>query len=411
VWKSDPATYALAVNRERERPELLRKIDAIAPWVVDGLLALVVLAPTVAVATNGIHHASAAVGSHEAPPGFTVAQVVAVATATLLSTLPLLVRRRWPVGVLVITLVVGIAIPTAAVFWPPALVAIYTVASRRPWRIAVAGTVVAVVGLALHRLLWGYSLPVFEVIAGAALAGAALALGLYQATRLAYFEQQRERSARLERERALLDEQAAAQERLRIARELHDVVAHDVSLMVIQAQALESIAEEPSARRSAQTIAELGRNAMSEMHRTLELMRADRAQDERDPQPALGDLGPLLERARGAGVNVELSVVGEPRPLPAGVELSAYRIVQEALTNVIKHSGSDRASVDLRYHKDGLELEIVDKGTGARQSGVPAAGHGLVGMRERVALFGGTLHAGPLDGRGYRVLATLPYAR
>jgi signal transduction histidine kinase len=115
----------------------------------------------------------------------------------------------------------------------------------------------------------------------------------------------------------LLDEQAAAQERLRIARELHDVVAHDVSLMVIQAQALEATAEDRSARRSAQTIAELGRNAMSEMHRTLELMRADRARGERDPQPALGDLSPLLQRARAAGVRVELSVTGSPRPLPA----------------------------------------------------------------------------------------------
>src|SRR5262249_33674174 len=156
--------------------------------------------------------------------------------------------------------------------------------------------------------------------------------------------QLRERGERLERERELLDEQAAAQERLRIARELHDVVAHNVSLMVIQAQALGATADEPNAaRRGAQTIAKLGREAMSEMHRTLELMRADSAEEERSPQPALGDLGPLLERAHTAGVNVELSVTGTPRQLAAAVELSAYRIVQEALTNVIKHSGSDRA--------------------------------------------------------------------
>ncbi|MGN6167056.1 MAG: sensor histidine kinase [Solirubrobacteraceae bacterium] len=399
------------MNGERERPQLLRKLDAIAPWLLDGLLALVVLIPTVAVATNGIHHASAAVGTHHVMKGFTVAQVVAIVSATVLSTMALLVRRRWPDAVLVITLVVGIAIPTAAVFWPPALVAIYTVASRRPWRIAVAGAVVAVVGLALHRVVWGYSLPLFGVIAGVALAGAALALGLYQATRLAYFEQQRERAARLERERALLDEQAASQERLRIARELHDVVAHDVSLMVIQAQALEATAEDPAARRSAETIAELGRDAMGEMHRTLELMRAERAQDERDPQPALGDLGPLLDRTRAAGIDVELSVTGAPRPLPAGIELSAYRIVQEALTNVIKHSGCDRASVDLRYGPDGIELEILDNGDHPNESDTPESGHGLVGMRERVALFGGQLQAGPVNGRGYRVLATLPYAR
>jgi signal transduction histidine kinase len=179
--------------------------------------------------------------------------------------------------------------------------------------------------------------------------------------------------------------------------------------MVIQAQALEATAGDPTARQGAQTIAELGRDAMSEMHRTLELMRDASAGEERKPQPALHDLGPLLERARSAGVSVNLSVTGAPRPLAAGVELSAYRIVQEALTNVIKHSGSDSASVKVRYGSDGLELEIVDQGVAAGHTGGPRSGHGLVGMRERVALFGGSLDAGPLNGRGYRVAAMLPY--
>jgi signal transduction histidine kinase len=311
-----------------------------------------------------------------------------------------------------VILIVAVAIPSAAAFSPPAVVAVYTIASRRPWRIAVVSAVAAALALDLHLLLWGYSVPLNSVIAGIALSGAALALGFYQSTRLAYFEQTRERAARLERERELLDEQAAAQERLRIARELHDVVAHDVSLMVIQAQALEATAEDPGvARRGARTIAELGRDAMSEMHRTLELMRTDRADEERKPQPALDDLGPLLERAHAAGVDVELSVTGSPRPLPAGVELSAYRIVQEALTNVIKHAGTNRASVELRYGGDGLELEIVDHGGGDATRGLPPSGHGLLGMRERVALFGGSLEAGPAGARGYRVLATLPYGR
>jgi signal transduction histidine kinase len=389
----------VTVNGEHERPELLRRVDVIARWVLDGVLVLVVLATSLAVGAHGIQRGST--GAHTA----------AVVIAAFLSALPLLVRRRWPVQVLVATLVVGVVIPTAAVFWPPSLVALYTVASRRPWRVAVLSAVAVTVAFYLHRVLWGYSLPLFGVIAGFALAGAALALGLYQATRLAYFDQVRERAARLERERELLDEQAAAQERMRIARELHDVVAHNVSLMVIQAQALGATAEDPGvARRGAETIAELGRDAMGEMHRTLELMRADGGEDERSPQPSLGDLGPLLERAHAAGVNVELSVTGERRPLPAGVELSAYRIVQEALTNVIKHSGGDRASVELRYGSDGLELEIVDYGAAVGQSDMPRSGHGLVGMRERVALFGGSLETGPLNGHGYRVLATLPYA-
>ncbi len=285
----------MTVNGERERPRLLRRVDAIAAWVLDGLLALVVLAPTLAVASHGIQR------------GSTNAHTAAVVSAALLSTLPLLVRRRRPVGVLAVTLIVGVAIPTAAVFWPPALVAVYTVASRRPWRVAVVGALAAAVALDIHRLLWGYSLPLFGVISGLALAGAAIAMGLYRSTRLAYFEQGRERAARLERKRELLDEQAATQERLRIARELHDVVAHNVSLMVIQAQALGATADDAaSARQGAQTIADLGRDAMSEMHRTLELTRADSGEEERSPQPALDDLGPLLDRAHDAGVSVEV---------------------------------------------------------------------------------------------------------
>jgi signal transduction histidine kinase len=386
------------VNGERERPEFLRRVDAIAPWVLDGALAFVVFLPTLAISGHGLRH------------GVTGIRTVEVVSAAVFSTLPLLVRRRWPVQVLIAILIVAVAIPSAAIFSPPALVAVYTIASRRPWRVAVWSAVAATVALDLHSVLWGYSLPLLGVIAGVALSGAALALGLYQATRLAYFEQTRERAERLERERELLDEQAATQERLRIARELHDVVAHNVSLMVIQAHALEETTDDTAARGGAKTIAELGRDAMSEMHRTLQLMRADSAEDERKPQPALDDLGPLFERAHAAGLKVELSVSGARRPLPAGMELSAYRIVQEALTNVIKHSGSDRASVELRYRSDGLELEIVDQGEGVAQSAVSGSGHGLVGMRERVTLYGGSLEAGPVDARGYRVLATLPYA-
>jgi signal transduction histidine kinase len=148
---------------------------------------------------------------------------------------------------------------------------------------------------------------------------------------------------------------------------------------------------------------------MSEMHRTLELMRDPEADDERAPQPTLAGLGALIEQARAAGVSVELSVDGEPRALDAGVELSAYRIVQEALTNVIKHAGPAHAAVSVSYGKDQLALEIVDDGVGASGGNSPRSGHGLVGMRERVALFGGTLRTGPHDGRGYRVQALLPY--
>jgi signal transduction histidine kinase len=150
---------------------------------------------------------------------------------------------------------------------------------------------------------------------------------------------------------------------------------------------------------------------MSEMHRTLELMRPSDGdgESERAPQPTLAGLATLIERARSAGVSVELSVDGPRRVLDAGVELSAYRIVQEALTNVVKHAGTAHASVNVRYGDDQLELEIVDDGRGAPGPETSQSGHGLVGMQERVALFGGTLSAGPDDGRGYRVQALLPY--
>jgi signal transduction histidine kinase len=381
---------------QRDRGKLLRRLDTVASWAFDAAIALITLPVTVGIV------------AHDRKPRANGATAEVVA-ASLLSVLPLLVRRRWPVQVLAFILVVGVAVPGPAVFSPPALVALYTVASRRPWRVAIAGAVATSAAFVLHRPLWGYGLSLFEIIAELALVGCALALGLYQSTRVAYLEGLHERAERLDRERELLVERAAADERLRIARELHDVVAHNVSLMVVQAQALDAEARnEEVVHRDAQAIAELGRGAMSEMHRTLELMRPDGNDDERSPQPMLKDLGGLLDQAQAAGVSAELSVQGDPRALAAGVELSAYRIVQEALTNVIKHAGSAHTRVNVAYRDDALQIEVVDDGHGESQPGV-RAGHGLVGMRERVALFGGTLSAGPVNGSGYRVEALLPY--
>jgi signal transduction histidine kinase len=276
--------------------------------------------------------------------------------------------------------------------------------------VAAVAAAVTAVAFAVHPLVWGYSLPLSAAIAELALVAFALALGMYRTTRLGYAEQLRERAARLVRERELLAQQGAAEERLRIARELHDVVAHNVSLMVVQAHALGTTAHDAQeTRRGAKSIADLGRTAMSEMHRTLELMRPESAELERSPQPTLRDLGALLATAQTAGLSAELSVSGEPRPLSSGVELSAYRIVQEALTNVLKHANGAHTKVSVRYLDRGLELEIVDDGRGASGPEVAGTGHGLIGMRERAALFGGTLSAGPLDGRGYRVEAVLPY--
>jgi signal transduction histidine kinase len=239
--------------------------------------------------------------------------------------------------------------------------------------------------------------------------GLAVAVGLYIRARADYIDGLRERAERLERERELLARQAAGEERVRIARELHDVVAHNVSLMVVQAQALAATGADDEQRAGLQRLAGVGREALSEMHRMLGLLRLDSAETaEREPQPGVRDLEGLIAGTESAGLAAALVVEGDPRPLPAGVDLSAFRIVQEALTNVIRHASAKSVTVDLRYLPDNLEVTVTDDGVGKPANG-SSGGHGLVGMRERAVLFGGGFEAGPLGGgRGYRVRASLP---
>ena len=205
----------------------------------------------------------------------------------------------------------------------------------------------------------------------------------------------RERRAQLaERERDLAAREAVVEERARIARELHDVIAHNVSMMVVQAGAERRVLddEQASTREVLETIEQIGRGALTEMRRLVGMLRSD-ARDPLAPQPGLDDVPTLVRQVREAGLPVELHVDGERRELPVGIELSAYRIVQEALTNALKHAGDAHAAVHVRYGADSLELEIVDDGAGA-PAAVSSGGHGLVGMRERVALYGGRLDAG-----------------
>jgi signal transduction histidine kinase len=218
----------------------------------------------------------------------------------------------------------------------------------------------------------------------------------------------RERRAQMaERERDLAAREAVVEERARIARELHDVIAHNVSMMVVQAGAERRVVEPTSGTRDVlETIEQIGRSALTEMRRLVGMLRTDR-DEELAPQPGLDDVPRLVTQVREAGLPVELQVEGERRDLPVGIDLSAYRIVQEALTNALKHAGEARATVRIRYEPDSLELEIVDDGAGAgaRPEG---AGHGLVGMRERVALYGGRLDARRREGGGFAVRALLP---
>lgn len=326
----------------------------------------------------------------------------------------LLFRRRWPfVALAVISAAVIAASPNGATAFP-VLVVLYTIASTRPWRASALAIAILVAGSVIDTALDGGPLRVGDGIAFAVQCAAVAALGLYIGARRAAVEVLRERADRLDRERELLADRAVAEERVRIAQELHDVVAHNVSLIVVKAQALGATVPDDRVAEATDGIADLGRQAMAEMHRTLKLLRTtDDEAAERAPQPGLANLDKLLEQSRAAGLDIDLAVEGEPRELSQSLDLSAFRIVQEALTNVVKHAGRARASVTVGYRPKALELSIVDSGDGtatpARGVATPG-GHGLIGMRERAALFGGTLTARPRADRGFEVNAVLPYS-
>jgi signal transduction histidine kinase len=217
-----------------------------------------------------------------------------------------------------------------------------------------------------------------------------------------------DRAAQLERDRAEQAQLAVAEERGRIARELHDVIAHAVSVIVVQAQAGPHLIDDPPRATSAfHAIESSGRDALVELRRLLGILRSEDEQLAIGPQPGLGSLRSLIEQVRASGLPVELRIEGDPVHLPAGIDLSAYRIVQEALTNVVKHSGAEATEVLVRYGPHALELDVVDDGRGPVLSS-NGSGHGLIGMRERVALYGGTLEAGTRAGGGYAVHARLP---
>jgi signal transduction histidine kinase len=203
---------------------------------------------------------------------------------------------------------------------------------------------------------------------------------------------------------------AVAEERARIARELHDLVAHNVSVMVVQAGAERHALppEQQSTREALTSIEQSGRQALAEARRLLGVLRHGDQSDELQPQPGVARIGELVEQTRRAGLPVELEVAGEPVGLPAGVDLCAYRVVQESLTNALKHAGPAHARVRLRYDRAALSIDVVDDGPGAATPDGDGAGHGLIGMRERVTLYGGRIEAGPRPEGGFAVHAELP---
>jgi signal transduction histidine kinase len=217
-----------------------------------------------------------------------------------------------------------------------------------------------------------------------------------------------ERAARLEREREAETAAAAAEERARIARELHDIVSHSISVIAIQTQAVRRRLG-PEHMREVEDLSSIeatARQALAEMRRLFGVLRSDGAAPDLAPQPGLGELERLLEQIRAAGLPVMLEVEGDPVELPPGADLAAFRIVQEGLTNTLRHADAGAATVRLRYGDEELEVVVEDDGTGP--NGTASRGHGLVGIRERVSLYGGSVETGAREGGGFRLAARLP---
>jgi signal transduction histidine kinase len=329
------------------------------------------------------------------------------AVLALLIMAPIAVRRRFPT-------LVGVGVPLVAAI------------DHRIWDAQFVGypiaTICALYALAVwtppRRFAAGLTLVVASILALSAdssgIADEGVQFAVVSAVAVLFVRNvvgQRERRARIaERERDVAAREAIVEERARIARELHDAVAHSVSMIVVQAGAERRVLGDAdvSTRDVLQTIEQVGRGALTEMRRLVGMLRRD-DDDPLLPQPGLDDLPTLVTQVGEAGLPVELRVDGERRRLPIGIELSAYRIVQEALTNALKHAGDAHARVHVHYGTDVLELEVVDDGEGGIAV-APGGGHGLVGMRERVALYGGRLDAEGRTEGGFVVRVKLPVA-
>jgi signal transduction histidine kinase len=338
----------------------------------------------------------------------------------LVATLPVAVRRYWPLPVLCIVLAASVAAMAIGTGKDPSIMvalAIYIVALRLPRRTAVAAlacslslTVAGFVAGAWARQ-GDAGAGASRVAASVVVISAAWTLGIAVRQQRAYTAGLREQAERRAQAQVAEGRRALTQERLRIARELHDIVAHSMSLIAVQAGVGSYVAgsRPDEAARALSSIETTSRGALRDMRRLLGVLRDDDpAGPDLQPAHGLGDLGDLIGATAAAGVKVRLEVRGTQRSLPPGVDLAAYRIVQEALTNVVKHAGTASGHVVITYEEDALAVEITDNGRGAAAAAVAEGpGHGIAGMRERAVLYAGEFSAGPLPGRGFRVAARL----
>jgi len=336
----------------------------------------------------------------------------AFSPAVLLCTAPLVVRRRWPVAVLL------------------AAIAGFTLAGNATNFAALLGGLTAAVSLGLytrHQNLAPFivaasagvislefgrgsttTLPIPGAVLPLIVIGASFLAGREIASRQRQLNEQREHALRLERDRETAVKVAMEDERRHLARELHDVVAHSVSVMVVQAGAARKVLDEKpeAARESLFAVETTGHEAMAELRRLLGVLGEDGSEAPLGPQPGLENLDVLISRIRDAGLPVELRIEGDAQPLPTAINVAAYRILQEALTNALKYAGGAPTEAVVRYAPNAIELEVVDEGVATTPS--DGVGRGLLGMRERVALFYGTIEAGKRPERGYAVRVRLP---
>jgi signal transduction histidine kinase len=330
-------------------------------------------------------------------------------------------RRRFPLSVLVVVTVATMVyvlrdypengLPVMA------LISLYALASLRERRVWLGAVTVFLGLLVVSAIVNPDESSPLNFIGNVAIFGIAAVYGDSVRVRRAYTATVEARAADLERNQQTEAQRAVAEERLRIARELHDVVAHTMSVVAVQsgvgAHVIDS--DPAEAKRILETIKVTSREALAEMRRLLGVLRDQETEGggirsaALAPVPGLGGLESLAQGMREAGVPVTVNVVGARHVVPPGVDLCAFRIVQEALTNVLKHAGPARAEVDVVYRPDSVTVVVNDDGRGASAT-EPSGGHGLLGMRERVAVFGGELATGPRVGGGFRVTATLPYA-
>ena len=342
----------------------------------------------------------------------------ATALVTLVATSAIVLRRRAPLFA-VCVVATAAAVPELATMltiqlwgdFVPLLIASYSVARHRGRLVALAGCAVAAAALAVVEL----RVPVSGGTANIPFIwipfAVACAAGRFLRARELAHTAVRTRAERLASERDETIREALLDERARIARELHDVVAHSVSVMVVQAGAAEDLLDrDPErARMPLLSIQETGAHAIAELRRLLGLLRDERSEPLLAPQPGTSQIHDLVEQMGELGLPIEFRIEGTPRPLSPGIELAMYRVAQEALTNTLKHARSATSAMLLRYGDHELELEVVDDGAADPVNG-NGVGHGLIGMRERVALYDGWIEAGPRPDGGFAVRARLPLA-